>query len=93
MLKKQLIKDVAAESGHTEKTVREVHDATESVVLRCIRLGREVMLLGFGKLVTSRRGPKPARNPRTGESVVVPARTVAWLKPSAGLTAAANKTK
>lgn len=90
MLKRDLIKEAAAESGQTQEATRAVVEALEKVVLRTIAAGRSVMLLGLGKLVTSRRGEKKARNLHTGAAVVVPPRTVALLRPSDALTAAAN---
>lgn len=90
MLKKDLIKEVAAAGGHTEKTVREVFDAAEAVVLRAIAAGKTVMLMGLGKLVTSRRGARPARNMKTGERMMLEPRNAVILKASEGLLRAAN---
>jgi nucleoid DNA-binding protein len=90
MLKRELIELTAADSGHSQKTVREVLDALERVVLSAIAGCRPVMLAGLGKLHVTRRGPKQARNLHTGASVTVAARNVVQLRPSEGLTQAAN---
>lgn len=50
--------------------------------------GDEIRIHGFGSFRTSQRGPRVGRNPRTGESVNVPARRVVRFAPSTTLTAA-----
>lgn len=90
MLKKDLIKAVAEASGHTQDTVRQVFEGIESVVLDAFRSGRDVMLLGLGKLSVRRRPPRRARNMQTGEGVTVPERNVIQFKASSGATRAAN---
>lgn len=91
MLKKELVRAVAADSGQTQETVRAVFDSCEKVVLAAISRGKSVMLFGLGKLVISARGPKRARHMRTGEAVIVPPRRVPMLRPSDGLSDAANQ--
>jgi len=90
MLRKELIKEVANGSGHTEKAVREVFEATVEQVLKALAQGRSVMLLGLGKISVVHRGPKKARNIHTGEVVMVPPRNVATLRPSDAVGAAIN---
>lgn len=90
MLRKDLIKAVAADTGSPQKLVSQVIDGIERAVLGAVRSGQEVMLLGLGKLVTSRRGEKRARDMVTGEPVVVPPRNAVLLRPSESLVAAAN---
>lgn len=90
MLKKELIKEVAVASGRSQEEVRKVLDATQSVIETAISQGKEVMLFGLGKLVTSLRGPKKARHMRTGEPVMVGARRVPLFRASDSLLAAAN---
>lgn len=50
--------------------------------------GDEVRIHGFGSFRISERGARMGRNPRTGESVSVPARRVVRFAPSTTLTAA-----
>lgn len=90
MLKKDLIKEVAAESGRNQETVRAVLEATDVIVRRALAQGREVMLFGLGKLITRVRGEKKARDMATGLACIVPTRRVALFKPSDAVVAAAN---
>lgn len=90
MLRKELIKEVANTSGHTEKIVREVFEATVTQVLQTLAHGHSVMLLGLGKISVVRRGEKKARNIHDGSVVMVPPRNVPVLRPSDALHIAVN---
>ena len=48
--------------------------------------GDEVRIHGFGTFKTAQRAARTGRNPRTGESVEVPARRVVRFSPSTTLT-------
>lgn len=90
MLKKDLIKNVAALTGHPQNTVREILDGMCDVTTATLVSGDSVMLAGLGRLSVSRRGPKKARNLKTGEAVIVPARNAILMSPSDGLVKAVN---
>jgi nucleoid DNA-binding protein len=49
--------------------------------------GDEVRIHGFGTFKTAQRAARTGRNPRTGESVQVPARRVVRFSPSTTLSA------
>jgi DNA-binding protein HU-beta len=55
--------------------------------------GDEVRIHGFGSFKTAQRAARTGRNPRTGESVQVPARRVVRFAPSTTLSAALKSTK
>lgn len=58
----------------------------ESVEAALLEDGR-VQVTGFGTFEVLTRGPRPARNPRTGEVVPLPARRVVRFRPARGLGA------
>jgi nucleoid DNA-binding protein len=62
-------------------TVRDVFEAVAGVLLR---RGR-VEIDGFGAFELRRRKPQRARNPRTGERIDVPAKTVVRFAPATAL--------
>ena len=90
MLKHELIDTVAKKSGQSRDAVRGVLEAINSSVLEEISRGGDVMLAGLGKIYCTERGPRKARNIRTGEDVIVPARRCAAFRPSTGLQQAAR---
>ncbi len=55
--------------------------------------GSEVRIHGFGAFRTMHRPARTARNPRTGDSVKVPARRVVRFAPSTTLSAALKGTR
>jgi nucleoid DNA-binding protein len=91
MLKRDLIREVADQTGHPARVVRDVLEATREAVFTAVRRGASVMLFGLGKVVISPRAERNARIIRTGEPVLVPAHNAVLLRPSDGLLDAANK--
>jgi integration host factor subunit beta len=65
--------------------VRRVFD----VVTAALVAGGRVEVDGFGVFELHRRKPTQARNPRTGERIAVPAKTVVRFKPARALKARA----
>ncbi|NQV95351.1 MAG: integration host factor subunit beta, partial [Sphingomonadales bacterium] len=53
--------------------------------------GGRVELRGFGAFSTRQRKPRTGRNPRTGESVEVPAKRVPYFKPGKEIREQLNK--
>lgn len=90
MLKQEFITRAAHASGESKTTVRRVLDAAAAVTRRAVSKGDSVMLFGLGVLKVAPRGEKRARNIRTGETVIVPARNAVVLQPSDSLVEAAN---
>ena len=67
----------------TELVAAVIASVTESLVK-----GEKVQLIGFGTFETRDRAEKQARNPRTGETMTVPATRVPAFKAGAALKAA-----
>ena len=53
--------------------------------------GRPVVIKSFGRFELRDRGPRSGRNPRTGETIHLPARRVVAFVPSPGLRQAVNR--
>ena len=81
MTKKDMARAIAEELGVTQlqalAIVRRVFDGTVETLLR---EGR-IELRNFGVFEIKQRQPRRARNPKTGETVSVPARAVVTFKP------------
>lgn len=61
----------------------------EEITKRLAKGGR-VELRGFGAFSTRERKPRVGRNPRTGETVKVPAKRVPYFKPGKEMRARLN---
>ncbi len=59
-------------------------DATLDAIKEAVNAGDSVSLVGFGTFKAADRAPREARNPQTGEAVMIPARRVPTFKAGAG---------
>ncbi|MEE8487739.1 MAG: HU family DNA-binding protein [Gemmatimonadota bacterium] len=84
MTKADLVEQVyeAIGPGVTKKDCGAVVDAFLNAVKQALAGGEHIEIRGFGTFKVRKRRPRLARNPRTGESVHVPARLVPVFKPS-----------
>jgi len=84
MTKADLVEQVyeAIGPGVTKKDCAAVVEAFLNAVKQALAHGEHIEIRGFGTFKVRHRKPRLARNPRTGESVEVPARQVPVFKPS-----------
>lgn len=80
--KSDLIKDVAAQAGFNQTSVKEVLDAALALIEAKTDTGDKVALSGFGVFKTSTIKARIGRNPATGESMQIPASTRLTFKAS-----------
>lgn len=86
MTKQQLIEKVA---DKTELGKSEVEVAVNSVlemIAEALKSNERVDLRGFGSFVVKERKERQGRNPRTGETITIPAKRDAGFKPGKELT-------
>lgn len=81
MTKKELVKSISELLGLPQQQVKGiVQKLLESVIETLAEEGR-VELRNFGVFEVKNRKPRHARNPKTGEKVPIPARSVVTFKP------------
>jgi len=80
--KGDLVARVARDTGLTKADVLRVLDGVLDQVARSLKKGEPVKLVDFGTFLVSRRKPRAAHNPATGEPMRVPGRR--WPRFSAG---------
>lgn len=83
MNKAELIEALATRLGD-KKTASAALDAVLSEVQTAVAKGERVAITGFGVFEKRVRGPRTARNPRTGEAVKVKKTSVPTFRPGAG---------
>ena len=74
--KEELARGVAERSGLDVGQAKAAVDATLVEIERQMAAGNEVRLTGFGKFSASQRAAREGRNPQTGESMQIAAKTV-----------------
>ena len=73
MNKNELISSIASETGLTKTDAAKAVDAFVSSISSALKSGDEVRLVGFGTFAVSKRSATTGRNPRTGQSIKIPA--------------------
>lgn len=86
MNKSQLIDAIQHELGGetTRKAAAEALNATLAAISKAV-ISEKVQIVGFGTFETRQRPARTGHNPRTGETVSIPASSVVAFKPSAAL--------
>ncbi len=90
MSKQQLVEMIAEKAGLTKADATRALDATMESITETLKKGGKVSLVGFGTFATSKRGAREGRNPRTGETVKIAARTAVTFKAGSKLKDAVN---
>ena len=90
MNKTDLVAAVAEDAQITKDKASAAVEAVIKHIQGALLEGQEVRLPGFGNFKVSDRKATTARNPRTGETVNVPASKVAKFAPAKGLKEALN---
>ena len=90
MNKAELVTHVATEASVTKATAERLVGAVFSAIADSLARAEPVAIAGFGTFATRSRAAHRGRNPRTGESVAVPASTVPSFKAGKALREAVN---
>ena len=81
LTKKDLVLDVAKDTGITQVDVKRVIQRTLDRVVDSLKEGKTIELRNFGVFKVRQRAPRRGRNPKTGEEVPVPPKRVVVFKP------------
>ena len=92
MTKTQLIDRMCEISGMSRKYAGTAVDALLKTISETLKHGETIVIPGFGTFSVKERPEHQARNPITGESIMVPAKKVPSFKPGKGLKEAVEPT-
>ena len=81
MTKKDIVLKITDMTGIKQVDVKRIVQKTFDVIIDSLIRNEKVELRNFGVFKIKERKPRFGRNPRTGESVPVPARKVVVFKP------------
>lgn len=85
MNKASLVEKVHEVLGGTKVQAEQVVDTVFNSITESLKKGEEVSVAGFGIFSAKERAARTARNPKTGETVQVPAMTVPKFKAAKAL--------
>ena len=80
MTKNQLIEQIAAKAELNKTQASAALEAFISSVGEALKEGDKISLVGFGTFSVSERKARVGRNPKTGESLQIPAKNVVKFK-------------
>ena len=90
MNKTELIANVASSAGLTKADAAAAVESTLSQIAKSLASNDTVAIIGFGTFSTSKRPARDGRNPRSGETIKIPASTVVKFKAGKALRDAVN---
>jgi DNA-binding protein HU-beta len=91
MNKSDLAKKVADATEVSQVVAMKAVNAVFEGVTEALMAGQKVTIVGFGTFKTSERKARNGRNPQTGESMTIEAKTLATFKAGKELAEAVNK--
>lgn len=90
MNKNEFIDRVADLSNMSKADATRAVDAVFDAITAALRKGEDVRLVGFGNFSAAKRKAREGRNPRTGETIQIPASTQPKFTAGKGLKDALN---
>ena len=90
MNKKELVDAMANAAGISKADAEKALNGMLMAITGALSKGDKVTLVGFGTFSTQKRPERQAKNPRTGEAIKIPAKTIAKFKPGSKLAEAVD---
>ena len=82
MTKADLVDHMTALGDLTRRDGEVIVETLFDSIVEALKSNDKVEVRGFGSFRSRQRKPRTGRNPKTGESVAVPAKRVPYFKPS-----------
>ncbi|MBO5948125.1 HU family DNA-binding protein [bacterium] len=76
MNKEELVKEIAKSAKLSQKDAAEALEATMATIQTAVAKGQKVTLVGFGTFEPRKRAARTGRNPQTGATIKIAAKTV-----------------
>ena len=87
MTKKEMIRRIAAELDINQVLAGKIVQSTLDTILDALVATGKVELRNFGIFKVKKRAPRKARNPKTNEEILVPAKSVICFQPGKNVAA------
>ena len=91
MTKVELINAIAEQAGLSKKDADAALKAVVNTITDALKKGEKVQLVGFGTFEVRARGERTGRNPRTKETITIPASKAPAFKAGKALKDAVSK--
>lgn len=87
LTKAQMADRLFDEHGFSKREAKEIVEIFFDELCAALERNEPARLSGFGRFELRDKGERPGRNPKTGETIPVPARRVVTFRPSRRLRA------
>lgn len=91
MKKTELIAAIAEQSGLSKKDAEKALNATLDTIIKAVAEGDKIQLTGFGTFEQRQRNARTGVDPRTGNSIEIPASKVPAFKAGKGFKDIVNQ--
>lgn len=91
MNKSELIDAVSKQAKLTKASSAKAVEAVFEAISKSLKKKTEVRIIGFGTFACAKRSARQGRNPRTGQTIKIPASIVPKFRPGKDLKEAVNK--
>ena len=91
MNKTELILSIAEETGFSRKDVEIGRNAAIHQITKALVEGEKIQIVGFGAFETKVRAERMGRNPKTGETIPIPATKIPAFKAGKALKDAVDQ--
>lgn len=91
MVKQDIVEKMATELDVPKAKMERAIDAAIESIIDAMKKGDKVNISGFGIFTAKHKEARTARNPKTGASVQVPAKTAAKFRPAKNLKEVLNQ--
>lgn len=85
MSQSEVYNHFAEKTGMKRAQVKELFEELANLAMSEVKTNGEFALPGFGKLVLSERKAREGRNPQTGETIQIPAKTTLKFRVGKGM--------
>jgi len=91
MTKAEIVEQIYEKIGFSKKESADIVEMVFDTMKDTLSKGEKIKISGFGNFVVRQKRSRVGRNPQTGESIEISARTVFTIRPSHVLKEALNK--
>ena len=86
MNKTELVAKIAEGAGMSKVDAKKALDATLEAIVKAVKKGDKVALVGFGTFAVAKRKSRKGINPATKKAITIPAKKVVKFKAGKDLT-------
>lgn len=91
MNKSDMVSHIASHAGLTKADSEKALNALIAGITGALKKKQDVTFVGFGTFSAVKKAAREGRNPRTGETIKIPASTQPKFRPGKSLKEAVNK--